>query len=342
MAGFARVSRVPTMNVRRCLRRPDGNGLMLLKGVSTIDGEGPLPRWICEVNSLTVKRRIPHRSNKARFVLGPLDVACMAPDGRIICARSSGVYRYSRDWVDEELMVSGGRSRFFFLTAGTNCVYGLWGPFRIARIPMNGPEVEVICRTRSVPHCFAAYRAKGEAFDRLIVVLDMSPGMRSVAMWDEGSGWKEIGTLGDCAAASIDINQQRPVAYVLAYIKKSGHWALWVVDLQDKPTCLGPFPMPHRRSAAPTAWHRVFARPQGGVWITGAGNDERLKATRRSSRNDDEVWAMPCGKMRGAAKLPTFGLERCFGRQICDGFSPLSRRGSIDGEWIDTWEAVFI
>mmetsp|Transcript_13618 Transcript_13618/g.11620 ORF Transcript_13618/g.11620 Transcript_13618/m.11620 type:complete len:167 (-) Transcript_13618:88-588(-) len=166
----------------------------------------------------------------------------------------------------------------------------------------------------------------------------MSPGLRSAALWDEDNGWEEITTLGDCAAASIDIDQHRRFAYILAYVKKTGRWAIWAIDLNGKPTCLGQFPMPHRRSAAPAAWHRVFARPEGGVWITGAGND----GTSQRRSTSDEIWALSCGEMKRATKLPTFGLDRCFGRRICDGFNTLSRRGSTDGEWLDTWEAVFI
>ncbi|EEQ98481.1 hypothetical protein Pmar_PMAR002447 [Perkinsus marinus ATCC 50983] len=61
-------------------------------------------------------------------------------------------------WEDADLLgleaqtesIGCGRSRFFCLTAGTDCVYGLWGPFRIARLDMSGHN-EVVCRTKTGP-----------------------------------------------------------------------------------------------------------------------------------------------------------------------------------------------
>lgn len=336
LAGFHRTRRDPARNIRRCLRVPDGSGLLLLKAIATVDGHSPLPEWICRVNLLTPCGKM-RTCLGWRLRLSPLDVACIAPDHSVVFAKSSGVYRYSSEWDQEELLLSGGRSRFFCLTAGTDCVYGLWGPFRIARLDMSGHN-EVVCRTKTVPHCFAAYRSCSVGRDRLIMVLDLTPGRRSVVLWEGPGVWKKVTELGDCAAASVDVDHIRALAYVLAYMKDTSSWALWVVDLQCE-TCRGKFPIPHRRSAAPAAWHRVFARPDGGVWITGVGDDNFSRAGRAErSTEDEKVW----GKL--STKCDDAGLSNCLGKekQISDDFCPPCRKGLMDGEWLDTWEPVFI
>ncbi|KAF4685803.1 hypothetical protein FOZ60_006077 [Perkinsus olseni] len=328
LVAFKRTRREPARNVRRCLRVPDGSGLFLMKAIATVEGESPpLPRWICEIDRLRSSGEMETNLHR-RFLLSPLDVACIAPDNTVICAKSSGVYRYSPDWKGEQLLLSGGRSRFFCLTTGTDCVYGLWGPFRIARVDVAG-GAEVVCRTRTVPHCFAAYRPIDGDQDCLVVVLDVKVGSRSVVLWGERSGWKEVIELGDCAAASVDVDHRRRLAYVLAYIKESSSWALWVVDLQ-RGACRGKFPIPHRRSAAPAAWHRVFARPDGGVWITGAGNDTFPRARRQERAASEDGWS--CGKA-ATGKCDDLGMERYYdrGRQICDEFNPPVQKGLMDG-----------